>query len=417
MQASATATIQDGNDSIARQPSHDTRIRCLVVSPGAVDATGLAILATKSRYVLDVLQPDGFAEAKAHLMAGAVDILVLGADLATGAEANAAQALAKAAQSMAVPTIVMAAGPSDEAAMHAVRWGASDYLAHEDVVPARFEEAIERALARSATLPEEHAAQLSNLKAENDSLRRTSLRNMRLLKSQVLPVLSFAWKAMQQQAKQEGAAVGAPKLASQTRNILALIDDTVVNAAAFRINEHSVAVDLSEVLADIVHDESNGLSVNAAHIRIAQLPILLARRSHLAMLFEELLLSAVRAVPLGQLPDIQLGSGLDPDGNPIIVLTEKGLHLSARKQALAQRNVNLQDAPVELSQDAHAWSLCERLVKKCDGEMRISATPDQGSRVQIRFPKAMLIPTRETPEQTQATFDKGLSERSPSKIA
>jgi len=385
---SPAAPPADADAVLSGDPAPGPKVRCLLVGDARVGPGRLRHWGAQSRYEIDVIEARGLADAQARLAGGVADVMVLGADLA---EHDGGATLTAAARAHKVPTIVLAGAPSDEAALRARRWGAADYLAEHDVDAGRFDEAIERALSRSTALPEDQLARISNLSAENEALRRTALRNMRLLKAQVMPVLSFAWTSLKADAGARGDGAGqAGKLARLTRNIVALIDDTVVNSAAFRINEQPVAVDLNEIVEDIVADPSNGLSVGAAHVRVQALPVLTARHSHMAMLFEELLLTAVRAAPLGHMPDLTLSAGRDPDGNPVIVLTENGLKLSARKQALAQRHADLADLPGDLARDEHSWSLCQRLVQKNDGELRIHYLPDGGCKVQIRFPAAML---------------------------
>ena len=111
----------------------------------------------------------------------------------------------------------------------------------------------------------------------------------------------------------------------------------------------------------------------------------------MVMLFEELLVNAVRTARLGVAPEIELGAGVDPQGNPVIWMTENGLPLSSRKQSLGAQSADLVGPGENAGMDPHVWSLCQRLAEKNRGEFRITGYGEQGCRVMIRFAREMGI--------------------------
>ena len=180
-----------------------------------------------------------------------------------------------------------------------------------------------------------------------------------------------------------------------------LIDDTVITSATHKANEVPVPVDLGALIADLANDETNGLNSTSAHLRVGALPKLTARYSHMAMLFEELLLTAIRSSRLGEVPEIDIGAGVDPQGNPIIWIKEDGLSLSARKQAMGQRANDLIEPPADLARDENSWSLCQRLVEKNNGRFKITTDDKVASKVLIWFPKEMLVTSSQSEEVSE----------------
>ncbi|MEM9139828.1 MAG: hypothetical protein AAGB15_08335, partial [Pseudomonadota bacterium] len=271
------------------------------------------------------------------------------------------------------------------------RAGAVDFLAKEALTTEHLERAVDSALRRTSYIPADQKAVLSNIKAENETLRRITLRNMRLLKGQVMPLMAFAWRMIGggHVAEEEREEL-AKKLARLTRNLTGLVDDTVITAATHKANAVAVPVDLNAIIAELVADETTGLSETRSHLKVGKLPRLVVRPAQMSMLFEELLLTAIRAGRLGQVPEIEIGAGEDPDGNPVIWMKEDGLHLSARKQILSQRFADLVEPPADTARDEHAWSLCQRIVEKNKGRFKIADNEPSGSRVLMRFPKALL---------------------------
>lgn len=375
-----------------RALSSPQKLRCVVLGGEADRQANVREFAASSRYDVDIVVADNLAEVQAAVCGADVTDLVFLDDNVHRAEgAGPARDLANEARRRAIPIIYTGMSINPETAIRAIRYGAADYLAGAELTTDRFDQAIENALGRNALVQDDQKAMLSNVLSENETLRRISLRNMRLLKAQAMPLLAFAWRMMSgADLPIEKRPEVARRLARLTRNMTGLIDDTVIVAATHRANDLPETLDLNGVVEDVISHDLNELEASRAHIRVNALPKLHARRTHMAMLFEELLLTAVRAARLGEVPDIEIGSSVDPEGNPVIWLREEGLQLSARKQSLAQRVGDLVEPPTEENRDEHSWSLCQRLVEKNRGAFKITENGEHGSRVLIRFSREML---------------------------
>ena len=389
----AAAVETDAEIALEAQAHAANRpIKCVLMDDSRFDRRVLVSLAEASRFTLEIVETASISETRDVLAQRAADLLVLDTRLPDGDGIAFANELRAEARHNAIPVIVISDETSKKSAIRAIRSGAADYLAKDELTTETFDTAIESALRRSAVLPADLSARLSNVQAENDTLRRISLRNMRLLKAQAMPLMAFAWKMAQSgEIPDEDREILVKKLSRITRNMTGLIDDTVITSATHQANEVAVAVNLGALIADLANDETNGLKNSSAHLRVGQLPILRARYSHMAMLFEELLLTAIRSSRLGKVPEIEIGAGVDPEGNPIIWLKEDGLSLSARKQAMGQRVEDLVEPPADLERDENSWSLCQRLVEKNEGRFKITSDSETASKILIWFPKEMLI--------------------------
>lgn len=378
----------------------DGPLRCVLMDDSRFDRRYLRNIAANSRYSIDFVETSSIAETKAVLESREADFVVFDNLLPDGSGVEYAQQISRDARMNGVPVIVTTGVSSEDVAVKALRAGVADYLVKEGLSTEAFDAAVENALKRSRQPSADDAAKLSNLQAENATLRRIALRNMRILKTQILPLLSFAWRMLKgEQISDEERPDYVSALTKMTRKVNGLVDDTVIVSATHRVNDVPGPVDLGAVLQEIIQDESGEVAASHAHITVGPLPVIEARATQIRMLFEELLVSAVRSCPSGQTPRIEFGAGVERSGNPVIWMVETGVELSLRKQAIAAKSDLLagETGQGELLRDAYSWSLCERLVERNGGQFRIAETTAAGSKIMMRFPKARLV-TSEEPE-------------------
>lgn len=371
-------------------PPVPDRIRCALVMGSRAARAALAGLAERSAHSLELVDAGSISEARLLLDEGDFDLVLLDPALPDGDGLALAAELSGDVAYSGLPVIIVTRDSGSEQIVRAMRSGATDYLVSDGLTV----NGLDRAVAE-ATGPGGVAAartRIADLRQEIIALRRIVLRNMRLLKSHAVPLLAFAWKMTAGGPVEEADQPGlARRLARLTRSLTGLIDDTAILAATRHGTERPTPVDLNHLVQDFVAGDVAELRSSSAHVRCTGLPTLLARRSHMAMLFEELLLNAVRAARLGVAPEIELGAGVDADGNPVIWMTENGLPLSTRKQALGAQSTSLVDPDENAGRDPHVWSLCQRLAEKNRGEFRITEDGENGCKVMIRFMREMLV--------------------------
>ena len=106
------------------------------------------------------------------------------------------------------------------------------------------------------------------------------------------------------------------------------------------------------------------------------------------LLCRELLLAAVRSARPGKTARIDVGAGVDPDGNPIVCLHEGGPDRPGSRPG-PMRAVP-PDPVTRGAADVYAWSLCQRLVERNGGSFALSGDGRGLTRVRLRFPREML---------------------------
>ena len=367
-------------------------LRCVLLDDSRFDRRHLRNVAANSRYKIEFVETGTIAETRAVLKSRKADFLVLDNLLPDGTGLDLARQLADDAKTSGTPVIMTTGASSEKVAIQALRAGAADYLAKEELSTEVFDQAVENALKRSSARTEDQSQTIAQLESENSALRRIALRNMRLLKAQVMPLMSFAWRMLRGDKIAEGDKPRISKgLAKVTRGATGLIDDTVITSATYSHDNKAEPVDLSELVQQVVQEDLGELKDSRAHIRVGPLPTLTARRAQMSMLFEELLLTAIRSGRLGRVPEVEIGASKDPEGNPIIWLTERGVQLSARKQRMAHRISELDASPEDSAKDENSWSLCQRLVEKNEGQFKIAENTDQGCKLMMRFPKSAVV--------------------------
>lgn len=384
-----TASEIDSVTTVAWEPVNRP-LQCLVMHDADDLPSEIARIREQSRFDLEFTVTRTVSDTREALDHLEPDLLMLDQVVPDGDGLDFARDLMRDARTCGLPIIMLGTEDAEAQALDILRAGAADCISTRSVTLDRFDQAIENALRRSKRDAADHLAVISNLESENATLRRVSLRNMRLLKSEALPLLSFAWQSL----KDRDASVPENKrmarnLSRLTRTMMGLIDDTVITSATHRALDVPGPVDLRAVAQKIVDDDCGELRVSSAHFNIMELPVLFAREPMIAMLFEELFLSMVRNAKLGHVCEIEVGSGLDPDGNSVVWLTDNGVPLSVRKQILAQKNANLNDLGAP-RQDSLSWSLCQRLAEKNGGEFRILETDAGQIRISMRFPADMV---------------------------
>lgn len=385
----------DGSDPVHRLGYDGTTpiapLRCIVMDDSRFDRKFLRSIAQDSRFDLDFVETSNIAETVEFLETDVADLALLDYRVPDGDGIDFARKLTSEGGASGMPIIVVTGDGSEAAAVRALRSGAVDYLNKNDVTTESFDAAIENALTRVARGDLPAAPGVDTVLDENRALRRIAIRNMRLLKGQTIPLLAFAGAAAANLTDAEDPeGEKSRRLSKIARNVVGLVDDTVIHAATYRVGEADEAVDLKSLVLDLVRDEAGEVHASHAHVDVGNLPVIIARRSQMTMLFEELLLNGIRACAAGRVPEISVKSARDPEGNPIVVFEEKSAALSIRKQNLKDQFDDLSTPETDARNDPHTWSLCQRLVEKNSGQFRIAQKDADRIRVMMRFPKHMI---------------------------
>lgn len=391
MSAAAARIDQPGAGCATEGRSGRPLLRCVLMDDSGFDRRVVRRIARNSRYELDVVETTGIAETRRALAVRPADLLLLDYRVPDGDGIAFARELSADERHGGIPVVLVTGVGSEHAAIQAIRSGIADYLSKDGLTIEQFDQAIENALRRSAAGAADQARRCAELMAENAALRRGALGNMRGLKGHVLPLLSFAHGRSRGSANESAGAEQVQELGRVTRAILGLIDETVILAATHRHGEEAVPVDLADVVAAVLADEDGQIRDSGARVTVGPLPVLRARISQMLLLVEELMLGAVRAARLGSVPEIEIASVQDAEGNPVVTFAEKGVRLAARRRAAGARFARLGGAGSSgAAADVYPWSLCQRIVERHGGRFTVAASGNEGCVVHMRFPRSML---------------------------
>ncbi len=388
-------TVETSTDGPAGGHVLDGPLRCIVMDDSRFDRKLLRNIAKSSRYEIEFTEATCIADTRAKLQAQPFDLMVLDYRVPDGDGIEFARQIINDERYSQTAIIMMTGEGSESTAIEALRTGVVDYLPKDELSADLLDRAIEKALDGVAEKQTDLATQLALQQEENAALRRIALRNMRLLKGQSMTLIAYAGKAAAGQGNVTGNQVAEQRqVAKVTRNIIGLIDDTIITASTHHAIDEPEPVDLAGVIGAIVNDTQSEIHASHAHVQIGTLPVIRARASQISMLFEELLTNAVRSDIVGKVPEIGISSAFDPQGNTIIVIEEKLVELSSRKAALVQGEVGAKYIGASPKRDPYAMSLCQRIVEKNEGELKIISTSDDTSKVMLRFPQNMIVSER-----------------------
>ncbi|MEL7468729.1 MAG: response regulator [Pseudomonadota bacterium] len=383
------ATFEDTENGADAPPRPG--LRCIVMQVGSHLPSAIVDAARTSRHEIAFTVTHSPDATRVEIDREEADLILLDLQVDEGAGIELARELASDGRTAATPVIVMTDDQGMTCALDVLRAGAVDCFSLRALDVGTFDQAVENALRRGKGATADHLAVISNLEAELAGVRRTSLRNMRLLKAETLPLLNLAWQSLKTvEAEPAEHQSMARRLSRMTRTVTGLIDDTVITSATYKPLDLPAPVELGRLVEEIISDECGELHASRAHFRIGTLPVISARRSLMAMMIEEMLLNITRNNRLGHVPDIEVGCAADPDNNPILWFRDQGVPLSGRKQALAKR-ASLLGETVPVIGDSYSWSLCQRLAEKNGGEFKLSEAEDGAVRIAIRFPKSILL--------------------------
>jgi light-regulated signal transduction histidine kinase (bacteriophytochrome) len=159
-------------------------------------------------------------------------------------------------------------------------------------------------------------------------------------------------------------------------------------------------VDLDEVLSTALHRLQADVDASGAEIEAGPLPTVRGYRQPLVRLFEELLSNAMKFVPEGERPHVEIRARED-DEALIVEVADDGLGMdpshAERVLSMFQRLHRRQ----EISGTGAGLSICRRIAELHGGSIDLDPQPGEGLTVRIRLPD----PQRAVPELAEADLE------------
>lgn len=396
----------DGEQSL---PAPQTRIvQCLVLDDNGFDRRLIRAAAKNCKTRLNFLETSTIAETRALLKTQRPDICLFDYYLPDGDGIAYMRELAEEAELAGIPVVVISQSDAEAIATEAMNSGAAGYLTKRRMTAETLDKAITAAFARvaapepeevpgAAPEPVEEAprqvarapepqAQAAGIEAEGaegppDPSREDTLARLGKLKGDVLKLLSQSWQLIDKGAAASESA--RARLSQMTRTAIATIDDLTVDAATGGKDPEAEDLALTAILRECVQPLDETLRKHEARVTATALPVAQGVKAHFKLLFEQLLLHALRFSRLGMRPVIEFGGGRAPDGSWTIWYRDSGVNLATRIQS--DRRAFEQEGESSPLPAGFGLSICQRIVERNGGRLSIFGEKDGGCRIVMRF--------------------------------
>lgn len=167
-----------------------------------------------------------------------------------------------------------------------------------------------------------------------------------------------------------------------------LLDD-VVRYARLQ-NGHSEprsAVALDALMAELCDALAAQLSTTGAQLNIQPLPVVSGHASLLSQLFQNLLSNALKFVPPGQAPNIDISVASD-GGMAIITVKDNGIGISAEGLDKLFQPFSRLNLRREFEGSGLGLAISRQIAEAHGGTITVTSTPGSGSSFQVRLPLA-----------------------------
>ena len=383
MQNAAIDFQTDGHEQIPEaQATPKARLTCLLMEDDEFDQEVIRRIAGKSRHAIELETVASIREAREMVSNGRADIVLADYRMPDGDGIEFANELARLAADGA-PSVIVVTGESSNAAMiRAIRAGVADFLPKEQLTPELFDAAIDNALRasrRGEAAPASAPEGVGSIQSELAEMRELLTLTTDLLRDRVVPALDGGAAV----PGGSGPAAGFPKV----------IEERELGLVGRAVNFNGDPVDLAAIVERLSNKPGGPLAEGGIEVAVGTLPALYVNHVTMYQLIDSLMRNAVRYRAHDRALQIEFGSSIDANGNPIVWVQDNGRPLSARKEMADLAGQH----PISVVGDLpepHTWSLfglCARLVVKSRGELKINETEDGRTAIVMRFPREMLV--------------------------
>ncbi|MEM9060472.1 MAG: response regulator [Pseudomonadota bacterium] len=360
------------------------RISVLLMDDSAFDRKAIARIARRSHFEIELHETSSVAETRALLTAQAPDIVFLDFRVPDGDGIDLAREISSGLFQCAPPVVIVTGEGDEGTAARSLRSGAVDYLAKDALTQKDFDDAVVHALASRTRSAGSQNPEMLALQEELTALRAKAQVNMNMAKSYLMPMAQYAWQSVTKMPCDVRASE-VPRLRKVTERLTGFLDETLVHAETACRDLPVDQVDLFEVAELAVASSADFRNC----VRIGprnQFPVIMANWSQVLMLVNELCREAVLSVPKGTSPKVSIDCAQDPNGNPVLCVTDNGISLEERQASLARLAKSTGSASVPEPQDRpFAMSLCQKLAELMGGQLRVRDADAGGCTTMVRL--------------------------------
>ncbi len=167
-----------------------------------------------------------------------------------------------------------------------------------------------------------------------------------------------------------------------------LLDDVLLFARLPRSAlEHSETVALAPLWAALQQQRADELRRSGAQLRIGALPAVRGQRDLLAQVFEQLLDNALKFMPEGRAPAVEVGARSE-HGRVIVTVADNGIGIAADELGTLFRPFRRLHPRSRFEGSGLGLALARQIVDLHGGRIDVESTPGEGSRFEVELPAA-----------------------------
>ena len=193
-------------------------------------------------------------------------------------------------------------------------------------------------------------------------------------------------------AQDHGLALPAPAqgylalVQQEAGRLRALLDDVLVYSQVQQ-GELPAAqpVALDAVLAQVQQALAERMRASGAQVQVAPLPVVTGHAALLVLLLHSLLDNALKFVPPGQAPVVQVSASVG-DGQVWLSVSDRGIGIAADQQARLFLPFQRLHRRRDYGGTGLGLALCRQIARVHGGEISLRSAPGQGSTFTVRLP-------------------------------
>ena len=360
-------------------------LKLLLMDDNTFDRKTITRMARKSRFSLTMIEATSIADAEKKIQSEKPDLVYLDYRVPDGDGISFSARLTKQMNGSAPPVVIITGEGDERTAIRSIRCGVTDYLSKDNLSVELFDGSIERCLAARPVQRTNLAERVNDINADLQALRETTRRNMHMARAFMMPMANYAWQSVTPLTGDDRKAE-AKRLMKITQRLIGFLDETLIATADDADGGKRRLIDLHGLVQGLMDSEPE--VTEFLHLGDAKrFPNISGNHPQLTMLVRELIGEALASVPPDRKPEVTIDCAIDPQGNPILRVTDNGDCLAGRQRGLKDFVDDVGDTTTALPGHSTRLSLCQKLAEMNGGQLRLTQAKAGGCTVMVRFPR------------------------------
>ncbi|GAA4457743.1 sensor histidine kinase [Rurimicrobium arvi] len=178
------------------------------------------------------------------------------------------------------------------------------------------------------------------------------------------------------------------KLVTETERTREIVRDILYYSTINTDNGFSDNLDLNEIVHTVLSDMEILLMEKDAHVNVALLPSVFGNRVQMTQLFSNLISNAIKFVPAGTRPEVQIGFEADDTSRSVIRVSDNGIGIEEQFHHKIFELFQRLHPKDEYSGTGIGLSTCKKIMEFHGGHMFLESRLGEGSTFILSFPKS-----------------------------